>query len=72
MQGLKSKMADRYCIILHCLAYKGLKSSNSVRIRFNLAEESKYVAPLPELIVRPQRPLMGQGHETCTYDEHNI
>ena len=35
-------MADIYCIIPHFLAYKGLKSSNSVRIRFNQTEESKY------------------------------
>ena len=42
MQGLKSKMADIYCIIPHFLAYKGLKSTNSVRIRFNRTEESKY------------------------------
>ena len=42
MQGLKSKMADIYCIIPHFLAYKGLKSTNSVRIRFNQAKESNY------------------------------
>ena len=35
-------MAGIYCIIPHSLAYKGLKSTNSVRIRFNQAEESKY------------------------------
>ena len=32
-------MADIYCIIPHFLAYKGLKSTNSVRIRFNQAED---------------------------------
>ena len=41
-RAYKSKMADIYCIIPHFLAYKGLKSTNSVRIRFNQAEESKY------------------------------
>ena len=35
-------MADIYCIIPHFMAYKGLKSTNSVRIRFNQAEESKH------------------------------
>ena len=35
-------MADLYCIIPHFLAYEVFKSSNSVRIRFNQAEESKY------------------------------
>ena len=35
-------MADIYCIIPHFLAYKGLKSTNSVRIRFNQAEELNY------------------------------
>ena len=35
-------MADIYYIIPQFLAYKGLKSTNSVRIRFNQAEESKY------------------------------
>ena len=35
-------MADIYCIIPHYLAYNGLKSTNSVRIRFNQAEEFKY------------------------------
>ena len=47
MQGLKSKMADIYCIIPHFWAYKGLKSTNSVRIRFNQAEESKYEVMIP-------------------------
>ena len=49
--GLKliqgSKMADIYCIIPHFLAYKVLKSSISVRIRFNQAEKSKYVIMIP-------------------------
>ena len=40
-------MADIYCIIPHFLAYKGLKSTNSVRIRFNQAEESKYEIIIP-------------------------
>ena len=35
-------MADIYCIIHHFLAFEGLKSTHSVRIRFNQAEESKY------------------------------
>ena len=35
-------MADKYSIIPLFLAYKDLKSSISVRIRFNQAEESKY------------------------------
>ena len=47
MQGLKSKMADIYCIISNFLAYKGLKSTNSIRIRFNQAEESKYEIMIP-------------------------
>ena len=40
-------MADIYCIIPHLLAYKGLKSTNSVRIRFKQAEESKYEIMIP-------------------------
>ena len=40
-------MADIYCIIPHFLVYKGLKSTNSVRIRFNQAEESKYEIMIP-------------------------
>ena len=40
-------MADIYCIIPHFLAYKGLKSSDSVRIRFNQAEESRYEIMIP-------------------------
>ena len=47
MKGLKSKMADLYYIILHFLAYKVFKSSNSVRIRFNQAEKSKYEILIP-------------------------
>ena len=47
MQGLESKMADICCIIPHFGAYKGLKSTNSVRIRFNQAEESKYEVMIP-------------------------
>ena len=35
----KSKMADIYCIIPQFLDYKGLKSTNSVRIRFNQVEK---------------------------------
>ena len=42
MRGLKINVADIYCIIPQFLVYKGLKSTNSVRIRFNKAEESKY------------------------------
>ena len=38
---LKSKM-DIKCIISFFLAYKVFKSSNSVRIRSNEPEESKY------------------------------
>ena len=40
-------MAGMYCIIPHFLAYKVLKISNSVRIRFNQAEESKYEILIP-------------------------
>ena len=47
MKGLKSKMADLYCIIPHFLAYKVFKNSNFVRIRFNQAEESKYEVLIP-------------------------
>ena len=47
MQGLKSKMADIYYIIPHFLAYKVLKSSISVTIRFNQAKESKYEIMIP-------------------------
>ena len=47
MKGIKSKMADLYYIIPHFLAYKVFKSSNSVRIRINQAEESKYEIPIP-------------------------
>ena len=36
-------MADIYCIIPHFLAYKGLKSTNSVRI--SPAVEEVYLAP---------------------------
>ena len=39
--------ADIYCIIPQFLAYKVLKSSISVTIRFNQAEESKYVIMIP-------------------------
>ena len=35
-------MADIYGIIPHFFAYEGLQSTNSVRIRFIQAEESKY------------------------------
>ena len=44
MQGLTIQDG---CIIPHFLAYKGLKSSNSVRIRFNQAEEFKYEIMIP-------------------------
>ena len=47
MQGLKSKMADLYCIMPHFLAYKVFKRNNSVRIRFNQAKESKYEILIP-------------------------
>ena len=40
-------MADIYNVIPHFLAYNGLKRSNSVRIRFNQAEESKYEILIP-------------------------
>ena len=40
-------MADIYAMIPHFLAYKGLMSINSVRIRFNQAEESKYEIMIP-------------------------
>ena len=40
-------MADIYYILPHFLAYKGLKSTNSVRIRFNHIEESKYEIMIP-------------------------
>ena len=40
-------MADIYCIIPYFLANKGLKSTNSVRIRFNQAEESNYEIMIP-------------------------
>ena len=43
----KSKMADIYCTVPHFVAYKVFKSSNSVRIRFNQAEEPKYEIPIP-------------------------
>ena len=39
-------MADNYCRILHSFTYKGLKSTNSLRIRFNQVEESKYEIPI--------------------------
>ena len=35
-------MAEIYCIIPHPLAYNRIKVTNSVIIRFNQAEESKY------------------------------
>ena len=40
-------MADIYCIIPHFLAYKRLKSTISVRIRLNQADESKYEMMIP-------------------------
>ena len=47
VQGLKSKMADIYCIIPYFLTYEVFKSSNSVRIRFNQGEESKHEILIP-------------------------
>ena len=46
-------MADIYCIIHHFLAFDGLKSTNSVRIRFIQAEGSKYEKLLPNKIQPP-------------------
>ena len=51
-------MADLYCIIPHFLAYKVSKSSNSVRIRFNQAEESKYEILIPFEYSRSRNPFM--------------
>ena len=47
MQDLQIQMADIYCIIPHFFAYKGIKSTNSVRIRFNQAEVSIYEMLIP-------------------------
>ena len=61
-------MADIYCIIPHFLAYKGLKSTNSIRIRFNQAEESKYEIMIPfewKKSIRP--PLGGKIARNLTY-----
>ena len=38
----KSEMSEIHCVIPHFLAYKGFKRRNSVRIRLNEAEKSKY------------------------------
>ena len=40
-------MADIYCKIPHFLVYKGLNSTNFVRIRFSQSEESNYVILIP-------------------------
>ena len=62
-------MADIYCIIPHFLAYRGLKSTNSVRIRFNQAEGSKYEIMIPfewkKKSIRP--PLGGKIARNLTY-----
>ena len=62
-------MADIYYIIPHFLAYKWLKSTNSVRIRFNQAEDSKYEIMIQvkwgKKSIRP--PLGGKIARNLTY-----